>query len=316
MSSKKTTLTEVLDAAFVEKAFTGTPPEILQLYAKSRYIIKTHSATLDDTTTWAVLLQHFHLSLITGRDSEAELILQRLTDRFGASCERVVLCKSQYIEATAGIEKAEEFLKSRESKEIIVQKRKAALIKFKNDDRNYIIQLLALLEFIPTDAETWTELGDAYFKVHEYEKAIHAFQETLLASPYAYNVFARLGESYHALSLQQSNDGNLNYNAKQKIVYSLTQALKNFLRSIELCPVYVRGWAGVQVVSSEALKFISQDKSAQPNRKSELVTEKELKYFTKFSELSERKLLYMTTDEDSKIPKSEIAAAKAILQNY
>lgn len=88
------------------------------------------------------------------------------------------------------------------------------------------------------------------------------------------------------------------------------------MRSIELCPVYVRGWAGVQVVSSEALKFISQDKSAQPNRKSELVTEKELKYFTKFSELSERKLLYMTTDEDSKIPKSEIAAAKAILQNY
>lgn len=152
--------------------------------------------------------------------------------------------------------------------------------------------------------------------VYRYEKAIHAFQETLLASPYAYNVFARLGESYHALSLQQSNDGNLNYNAKQKIVYSLTQALKNFLRSIELCPVYVRGWAGVQVVSSEALKFISQDKSAQPNRKSELVTEKELKYFTKFSELSERKLLYMTTDEDSKIPKSEIAAAKAILQNY
>lgn len=153
-----------------------------------------------------------------------------------------------------------------------------------------------------------------------YSEAIHCFQEVLLATPQAYNMFARLAEAYHAYALQQIAlaKGNPNFTKQQSIVSCYQQALKNFLRSIELCPVYVRAWAGVQVVTTEALKFINAPSSEKGhgNSKSPLVTEKELKYFTKFAEISERKLLYITTEENSEVPAAQIENAKKILQNY
>lgn len=97
----------------------------------------------------------------------------------------------------------------------------------------------------------------------------------------------------------------------------MNQAQKNFLRSIELCPVYVRAWAGIQVVSTEALKIIAaHEQENNKSSSSSLVTDKEKKYFTKFAELSERKLLYATSESDLIKNKGDFEAAKLILQNY
>lgn len=46
-------------------------------------------------------------------------------------------------------------------------KRRIALDKFSNDYKSYISNLLNLLSFIPTDAETWAELGEAYSTIQE-----------------------------------------------------------------------------------------------------------------------------------------------------
>lgn len=180
--------------------------------------------------------------------------------------------------------------------------------------------MLNLVNYVPTDAETWIELGESYFKLQSFVEAVHCFQEALLSVPHAYNVFSKLAESHHAYGLQLiASKAHPNLSQKQSIIMSYQQALKNFLRAVELCPVYVRAWAGIQVVTTEALKFIEaqqSEKGGSNGGNAALVTEKELKYFTKFAEISERKLLYITTEENSKVPKAELEAAKKVLQNY
>lgn len=145
-----------------------------------------------------------------------------------------------------------------------------------------------------------------------YRKAIFSYQEVLLFAPQAYNIFARIGELYHAAALQEAGSldsvSSLNNGTKENVINSLKQGLKNFLRSVELCPVYIRGWAGVQVVSTEALKFIEAGKA------SSLLTDKELKYFKQFAEISERNLLYASSEKGAS--KTDIEAAKAILRDY
>lgn len=168
-----------------------------------------------------------------------------------------------------------------------------------------------------------------------YRKAIHAFQEVLLFVPNAYNIFSRLGELYHAAALQDAGASGstevdfttLSNSAKENVLEALKQALKNYLRSVELCPVYVRGWSGVQVVSSEALKVIegknASKKAAKPAGKSvqvtspsSLLSDKEYKYFKQFAEISERNLLYATSEKEGNQSKPDIEAAKAILRDY
>lgn len=157
-----------------------------------------------------------------------------------------------------------------------------------------------------------------------YQKAVYSFQQVLLLVPNAYNIFARLGELYHALYLQtsESPSNSSSLSRDNTLIEYLKQGLKNFLRSVELCPVYVRGWAGVQVITKEALKI--NEKYVENTSNSNLslnFSEKEKKQYTKLAELSERQLVYFTTESDSNkdqnvLSNEETEAAKAILQNY
>lgn len=119
MAPKKSVLQQVKDAAQAEAAFTLSPAELHELYKKSHYVVQTQTSGLDDQTLWTIIQQHFYLALITEKESEAELMLKRLIDRFGENCERVVLAKSQYLEATEGVEAAQKFLANRDGREIV-----------------------------------------------------------------------------------------------------------------------------------------------------------------------------------------------------
>lgn len=119
MAPKKSPLEEMLEIAQSEKAFTSSPEELHDLYGKSRHILKTFRTGLNDTTIWSIAQQHFYLALMTGHDSEAELMLNKLSDRFGSSSEKIVLFRSQYIEATQGLEAADEFLRERDERELV-----------------------------------------------------------------------------------------------------------------------------------------------------------------------------------------------------
>lgn len=122
--SKKQLQNELIDAMERGKAFNGTPAEIHELYMKSHQYISMSSGISrnDDTTTWNLIQQHFHLCLITSHDNEATLMLDRMKDRFGAEAPKVVICTAQLLEATKGIEESSKYLKARDEKNIVCYK--------------------------------------------------------------------------------------------------------------------------------------------------------------------------------------------------
>lgn len=122
-----------------------------------------------------------------------------------------------------------------------------------------IAALISLLDFSPTDGEAWSELSDMYFSQGLYAQAIFALEEVLVLQPNAWNVslilystylsfltlrlqiHARLGE----LLLMSAKSTQQNDASRQ-----LSEALKRFCRSIELCEDYLRGFYGIKLVSS------------------------------------------------------------------
>lgn len=51
-----------------------------------------------------------------------------------------------------------------------------------------ISALVSLLEFNPTDAESWAELADLYVSQGLYSQAVYALEEVLIVTPNAWNV--------------------------------------------------------------------------------------------------------------------------------
>lgn len=102
-----------------EKAFTASPPELLELYKTSRVYLNRYQGTMDDSTWFGLLQQHFYLSLMTSHDNDAKLMLNRIIDRFGEKTSRVALMKSQYLEVTQGSEAALAYLNKRENNDFV-----------------------------------------------------------------------------------------------------------------------------------------------------------------------------------------------------
>lgn len=65
-----------------------------------------------------------------------------------------------------------------------------------------ISALVSLLEFSPTDAESWAELADLYLSQGLYSQAIHALEEVLITAPNAWNVC----DPHRALLSHAAND--------------------------------------------------------------------------------------------------------------
>lgn len=119
MPKPKSILEVVVNAANAQTAFTATYSNINYLFPLSSYVLRNELSRVDDQTSWSIIQHHFYLCLVSKRDSEAALMLQRITERFGEDCERVVVAKSQFLEATEGLKEAEEFLASRNENEIV-----------------------------------------------------------------------------------------------------------------------------------------------------------------------------------------------------
>lgn len=289
----------VLTSLAQDRAFTVPPAELLELYKASRIYLNRSQGTIDDDTWYGLLSQHFYLSIMTSHDNDASLMLNRITDRFGETTSRVALMKSQYLEVTEGPEAAYKYLTERDENDFIAMKRRAAFSKFKGNTKEYIEKLLSITEIIPTDAEVWTELGEAYYTAGQYSQSIHAFQETLILTPHAYNIFSRIGEVYHT---QVSR--NTSISTVDKVEF-LSQAVKHFLRSVELCPVYIRGWAGVHITTKEIL--------ALPEASSKL-TQSQKDLYNQWSERSERKLTYIISAK--KGTPENLAALDSILKEF
>lgn len=102
--------------------------------------------------------------------------------------------------------------------------------------------LVELLHISPTDAEAWSELSDLYQEQGMYSQAIFSLEEVLLVTPNAWNVHARMGELVYlsTLATSPSNSGNQ--------LRALSESMRRFCRSIELCDNYLRGYYGLKLV--------------------------------------------------------------------
>jgi tetratricopeptide (TPR) repeat protein len=120
-----------------------------------------------------------------------------------------------------------------------VQKRRAALLRSMGKTNEAVVALTYLLDSSPIDAESWSEIADLYLTQGLYEQAIFSLEEVLLVTPNAWNIHARLGEVLFLAA-------NKSEGAEQ--IKGLSEAMRRFCRSVELCDDYLRGYYGLKLV--------------------------------------------------------------------
>lgn len=196
---------------------------------------------------WQVYENIFLACLRTGDNDTAFKYLEELTARFGQTYDHVVALHGLYQEATAEDEKElQKVLKMYQDllqddpTRFSIQKRRAALLRSMGKTGDAIVALTNLLDSSPTDAEAWAELGDLYLTQGAYDQGIYCLEEVLLVMPNAWNMHAKLGEAIY-LSAGRTESGGDQLKA-------LSESMRRFCRSVELCDDYLRGYYGLKLV--------------------------------------------------------------------
>ncbi|KAI9693887.1 MAG: hypothetical protein M1822_003158 [Bathelium mastoideum] len=213
---------------------------------------------------WATHENLLLACLRTGDDKSALKCLEKLTERFGEKNERVMALRGLYHEATAENQKRlEEVLEGyievleETPTNMPIRKRTAALLKSLGKPVQAIETLVALLDASPTDAESWSELAELYMAQGQYSQAIYSLEEVLLLAPNAWSVHARLGEIL-LISAKTigNNDGDW--------LRNLSESMRRFCRSIELCENYLRGYYGLKLSTNKLLEVYP--KNSKPSQ--------------------------------------------------
>lgn len=195
---------------------------------------------------WQAYENLFLACLRTGDDKTAYACLEALTDRFGRANDRILALQGLYKEATAKndeelaavLKEYEDILRGN-STIFSIRKRRAALLRSMGKTNDAIAALTNILDQSPTDVETWSELGDMYLVQGSHDQAVFCFEEVLLVTPNSWNMQARLGEVLYLVSDRAEG-------AEQLKV--LSESMRRFCRSIELCDNYLRGFYGLKLV--------------------------------------------------------------------
>ncbi|KAJ8103228.1 hypothetical protein POJ06DRAFT_246948 [Lipomyces tetrasporus] len=294
-----TTIDILRNAQTTSSYLTLAPEEFQSLYDISYKFVTSGAAarSLPPANLYNVFELQFFLSIIAGKDTEASAILATLTDRFRQDSHRVGVLRSIYLEATEGPLKALEFVSGRPDTELGTLKRKIVILKSSNQTSHYISELLKLVDNFPSDAESWAELASAYAEAGMYAQSLFALHEVLLLVPLAYNINALIGETslVYASSLQAASSSH-----SVAIEERLFEAVKFFLRSVELCEDYVRGWAGVLVTTKRiaAIQKPVGDTST----------------YKRLYDVARNRLAKIVETQDAS--ESELASARLVLKNY
>ena len=198
---------------------------------------------------WQIYENIFLACLRTGDNEAAYLCLEELTDRFGKGNDRIVALQGLYQEGTAKdnkdlvevMESYNEILKS-DPTIFSIRKRRAALLRSIGRPEEAIKAISNILDSSPTDAEAWAELGDLYLTQGAYEQAVFCLEEVMLIMPNAWNMQAKLGEVLYLSAAR--TDGAADQ------LKLLSESMRRFCRSIELCDDYLRGYYGLKLVSN------------------------------------------------------------------
>lgn len=192
---------------------------------------------------------------------------------------------------------------------IPITKRRVALLRSLGRVSEAVSGLTGLLDFSPTDAESWAELADIYFSQGLYAQAIYSLEEVLVLTPNAWNVHARLGEILYAAATASGADES----SRGKY---LTEALKRFSRSIELCDDYLRGYYGLKLVTS---KWLKEPVKANKHTDADDFALPEYSTVERLNELATAKLTEIVRHSSAKergwrgYEEAEVAAARELL---
>lgn len=207
--------------------------------------------------TWITLENLLISTLRTGDNKAARQCLDRLIARFGERNERVMALRGMFEEAVAEdkstldkiLKEYNNVLKEEDPTNVSIMKRRVALLRSLGRTEQAIDGLVQLLDVSPTDAEAWSELADVYFTQCAWEKAIYCLEEVILCVPNAWNMHARLGE---VLYISATSSESLDKSS----IKTLSEALRRFCRSIELCDDYLRGYYGLKITSAKLLEVL------------------------------------------------------------
>ncbi|KXL48793.1 hypothetical protein M433DRAFT_75985 [Acidomyces richmondensis BFW] len=248
------TLSQRAKSFFASQSRTWTLPYPLSLLVNN-----------DSQEKWAAYENLFLACLVSGDDAGAYLCLEELTGRFGKLNEHVLALRGLYEEATAKSDaelqavmtRYEDILKE-DPTIFSIQKRRVALLRSMGKPVEAIAALVTLLDNSPTDAEAWAELSDLYFNQGMYEQAIYCLEEVLLIMPNAWNMQARLAE----ILFVTANRAEIGSGDQLKM---LSDSMRRFCRSVELCDDYLRGYYGLKVTTGRLLEALSTSKKGQPS---------------------------------------------------
>ncbi|KAL6242347.1 Inositol phosphatase SIW14 [Rhinocladiella similis] len=307
-------------AALTPNDYSSDPAAALQKAQQAPLILSKASSvstnfpasifsSADSIELWNDLEQLLYACLRTGDDKSAFLCVEKLTERFGPTNERVMALKGLYQEAVASdmtaIKKIlEDYNKilMENPMNVPVLKRRIALIRSIGRPQEAITDLVEFVDSFPTDMEAWCELSDLYQTQGCSSQAIFCLEEALLITPNAWNLHARLGElEYMAgVSAPDSPEGRDH----------LSLAVKRFSRSIELCDGYLRGFYGLKLVAD---KLLQTSTTSRAQGSTDLTPEK----LQKLSQLATSKLEAIVRDRTTRrspgVNESELAAAKDLL---
>lgn len=293
------------------------PATVLNLSQKassmlSKSSLKTKSqllsivSAIEEPSEWAELEQVFLACLRSGDDESAHLCLERLTQRFGAENHRIMGLRGLYQEAQA---KNEEDLRrilqeyntiiKEDSMNIPIHKRRTSLIRSLGRPVDALECLVQFLASFPSDAEAWCEISDLYQLQGMSSQAIYCIEEALLIAPNAWNLHARLGELNY-LASQSAQEGVA---ANEKY---LTEAVRRFARSVELCQDYLRGYYGLKL-ATDKLAAVPMSKGSE-GLSLETVQQLNAKAITKL-----KQIISQSSAQSSGPRKAELIAAQALL---
>ncbi|KAF6845410.1 tetratricopeptide repeat domain-containing protein [Colletotrichum musicola] len=305
-----------------------SPAEALELAQKAPAILRNNPKAFSSSPLvslfsasetpeiWTIYENLLLACLRTGDGQAAHQCLERLVIRFGDDNERIMAFKGLVKEAEADndgelvqILKEYETILGENATNIPVAKRRVALLKSTGKISEAIAALNSLLEFSPTDAECWAELADLYLSQGLYSQAIFALEEVLVLTPNAWNIHARLGEVLYMAA--SASDGS----PQQQ----LTESVKRFSRSIELCDDYLRGYYGLKLTSKVTNKLLKEPLKPSRQADSDEWTLPDASTTQKLNELATQKLAEIVRRNGAKerlwqgYDESEVAAARDLL---
>jgi len=273
---------------------------------KIKPLVFSAVSAVEEPVEWAELEQIFHACLRTGDDEAAHLCLERLSQRFGVTNHRIMALRGLYQEAQAETEddlrpilQGYNKIVQEDPMNIPIHKRRTALIRSVGRPVDTLECLVSFVSSFPSDAEAWCELSDLYQTQGLSSQAIFSMEEALLVMPNAWNLHARLGELNY-LASQSSQEGAL---AVQKY---LTEAVRRFSRSVELCQDYIRGYYGLHLATDKLSKSVpSKDFEEMPR---EIVEQLHTLAVTKLKQIVQQGATHTSAPR-----MAELIAAKALL---